>query len=61
MNTPIINPQTLTEEQRKEIKSIYDEVDGLRVKITPLSMCRGIYAKEALTAIFGTELFEKGE
>lgn len=61
MNTPIIDPSSLTEEQRKAIKDAY-ESNQLNLEDATLSyrfVLRG--SMSCMMWLFGKSMFEKGE
>ncbi len=65
MNTPIIDPSTLTEEQREEIKAKYDEENLHWFASTAFNDKEGIQiANSAIMTfrwLFGKEFFKEGE
>ncbi|MCI9284343.1 MAG: hypothetical protein HFJ91_00705 [Muribaculaceae bacterium] len=63
MTTPIINPSTLSEEQRKAIRIAYQSLQNEKPSIqenVPIHF--GVLgAITELELLFGSELFKKGE
>ena len=59
MAQPIIDPSTLTEEQRKEIKERYDENAIWEMKSSAQLLYSGF--REAFEYLFGENFFKKGE
>lgn len=58
MNTPIINPSTLSEEQRDAIR---EEYNGWAVFLDTRDELAAKFAIAAIEEIFGSEFFKKGE
>ncbi len=58
MNKPIIDPSTLSEEQREAIK---EEYQGWAVFLNTQDSKSAKFAIAALEQVFGTEFFEEGE
>ena len=62
MNKPIIDPSTLTEEQREAIRNLYDDFNQLELhgaSITDRSAGRNQCI--TLEWLFGSDFFKKGE
>ncbi len=61
MNTPIINPSSLTEEQREAIINLFKE-SCKGINKTPSVECGvNIGSIAMLQVLFGNDFFEKGE
>ena len=66
MNKPIIDPSTLTEEQREELRKKYQYYDD-RIDYDPLDPYSGPYNRiyegkiGLLIELFGSNFFKKGE
>lgn len=60
MNNPIINPSTLTEEQRAQIRELW--MENLHKDAADMNKeCQCIGVLTTLRIIFGIEFFKKGE
>lgn len=59
MTTPIINPATLSEEQREAIRTKYAEVKEISLVLGNSEIFAGDEA--VFEWLFGTEFFKKGE
>ena len=58
MTSPIINPSTLSEEQREAIR---EEYNGWAVFLDTRDELAATFAIAAIEEIFGSEFFKKGE
>lgn len=58
MNTPVIDPSTLSEEQREAIR---EEYNGWAVFLNTRDKLAAKFAIAAIEEIFGSEFFKKGE
>ncbi len=58
MTNPIINPSTLSEEQREAIR---EEYNGWAVFLDTRDELAAKFAIAAIEEIFGSEFFKKGE
>lgn len=61
MNTPIIDPSTLTEEQRNNIRTFNLYAEGDLESGNELIQAVGYGRKTLLDVLFGRGFFEKGE
>lgn len=61
MSTPIIDPSTLTEEQRKKIKELYDKTESDYCHVDEYNDWVVSDMLERFEEIFGKEFFEKRE
>lgn len=61
MNTPIIDPSTLTEEQKQAIRLYYSEAEDFIESVYPFIVAYGYGEKMLLERLFGKEFFEKRE
>ena len=62
MTQPIIDPSTLTEEQREAIKEEYAGLEELVQKVTfDDELMAALYSQKTLMWLFGKDFFKKGE